>query len=246
MTTPIRPRVPQPREPDDKELRGRIVVVAAQNLVGEAVRMALHHRGFRAVSVRWPSEHRLLRESHRRVASAAPEAGILVCDLRDPARVREAKALIRSTPLRWLVLVDDPDSIQQGAMVSVGVRGVLAMSTGLDELSQTLSRVLSDEELMTPETRERLVRDWREQEATQRRINRQLASLTPREMQVLLCLYEGLPVKAIAGMLGVAEGTVRSQVKSVLRKLDVGSQLEAVAAVRQVHGGPGAPGGGGQ
>jgi DNA-binding CsgD family transcriptional regulator len=57
-------------------------------------------------------------------------------------------------------------------------------------------------------------------------------SLTPREREVLLLLYSGEPVSRIAALFDVSPATVRSQVKSVLRKLEVNSQLAAVAAVR--------------
>jgi two-component system, NarL family, nitrate/nitrite response regulator NarL len=57
-----------------------------------------------------------------------------------------------------------------------------------------------------------------------------MKSLTPREQTVLRMLYAGDGVRTISDLMGVTEATVRSQVKSVLRKLDVNSQLAAVAA----------------
>jgi DNA-binding NarL/FixJ family response regulator len=57
-----------------------------------------------------------------------------------------------------------------------------------------------------------------------------LGTLTDREVEVLQGLHEGLAVRVIADRSEVAEATVRSQVKAILRKLDVNSQLAAVAA----------------
>jgi DNA-binding NarL/FixJ family response regulator len=42
-------------------------------------------------------------------------------------------------------------------------------------------------------------------------------------------------VHSIAQRVGVAEGTVRSQLRSIFRKLGVRSQLQAVAAFRSVN-----------
>jgi two-component system nitrate/nitrite response regulator NarL len=56
-----------------------------------------------------------------------------------------------------------------------------------------------------------------------------LASLTTRERDVLRMLHLGRTVQQIAESHGVAPSTVRSQVRSVLRKLGVNSQLAAVA-----------------
>jgi DNA-binding NarL/FixJ family response regulator len=64
-----------------------------------------------------------------------------------------------------------------------------------------------------------------------------MRSLTPRERTVLRLLYAGDNVRSIALLLDVSEATVRSQVKSVLRKLDVNSQLAARAAFRRLQDG---------
>ena len=57
--------------------------------------------------------------------------------------------------------------------------------------------------------------------------------LTASEAAVLEALVDGCTVEVIAQRRGVAIGTVRSQVKALLRKLQVGSQLAAVARARE-------------
>lgn len=238
---PARPSVPRPRTPATDEPpvveanRGRVVVVAEQNLIGEAVRMALQSRGFQALSLHWPRSPRQLNETRRRVGVALPQAGLLYVDLDNPTRVREARALVRAVPLRWLMLVSDPESAHRGAMVAVGVRGIAEMSMSLQDLTYTLVGLIAGQRVMSPVTRDELVREWRAREARQHLMSSRLMTLTPREREVLEALYDGLAVKTISALLGIAEGTVRTQVKSVLRKLGVNSQLEAVAALRQVR-----------
>jgi DNA-binding NarL/FixJ family response regulator len=58
--------------------------------------------------------------------------------------------------------------------------------------------------------------------------------LTPRERQVLGRLIEGNSVRDIARANVVSEATVRTQVKSILGKLEVSSQLAAVGLAHQV------------
>lgn len=53
-------------------------------------------------------------------------------------------------------------------------------------------------------------------------------SVTPRELHVLALMGEGLDPRAIARRLGLSIHTVRGHVKSILQKLGVHSQLEAV------------------
>jgi DNA-binding NarL/FixJ family response regulator len=53
-------------------------------------------------------------------------------------------------------------------------------------------------------------------------------SLTPRELEVLNLIAEGLPNKAIAARLSIRESTVKDHVNSMLDKLGAQSRTEAV------------------
>ena len=53
--------------------------------------------------------------------------------------------------------------------------------------------------------------------------------LTPRELEVLQLLAEGVPNREIATRLGVQLTTARNHVQSILAKLGAHSKLEAVA-----------------
>jgi DNA-binding NarL/FixJ family response regulator len=58
---------------------------------------------------------------------------------------------------------------------------------------------------------------------------KRLATLTPREAQILEMLSNDRPLPGIAAELGLSHVTVRNHVQHVLRKLGVHSILEAVA-----------------
>ena len=59
-------------------------------------------------------------------------------------------------------------------------------------------------------------------------------SLTPREIQVLELLAEGLPNKAIAARLGISDQTVKFHVASIGGKLGAANRTDAVRlAVRR-------------
>lgn len=57
----------------------------------------------------------------------------------------------------------------------------------------------------------------------------QLASLTPRELEVLRLLTDGSSNKKIADSLYISVMTVRTHIQNILRKLEVHSKVEAVA-----------------
>ena len=59
--------------------------------------------------------------------------------------------------------------------------------------------------------------------------------LTPRQLEILRLMGDGVPAKRIASNLHVSVATVRNHIRAVLTSLDAHSQLEAVAAARK-HG----------
>lgn len=65
------------------------------------------------------------------------------------------------------------------------------------------------------------------------------ATLSPRESEVLVEMSSGLTNAEISVRLGVSEGTVKSYVKGVLRKLDVPSRAAAAAQLKRHRSVPG-------
>jgi DNA-binding NarL/FixJ family response regulator len=66
----------------------------------------------------------------------------------------------------------------------------------------------------------------------QRESDRLLASLTPREREVLSCLAEGAGRRDVAERLHLSANTVRTHLQNLMAKLGVHSTLEAVALTR--------------
>jgi DNA-binding NarL/FixJ family response regulator len=54
-------------------------------------------------------------------------------------------------------------------------------------------------------------------------------ALTPREIEVLTALADGLGNKAVARRLGISPHTVKFHIESLFRKLGAGCRAEAVA-----------------
>ena len=58
--------------------------------------------------------------------------------------------------------------------------------------------------------------------------------LTPRQLEVLALLCEGLPNKLIGRRLNIGNATVKIHVARILRALNVSSRLQAVIAARRL------------
>jgi two-component system nitrate/nitrite response regulator NarL len=207
----------------------RVAVVSDQPLVADVIAAALTHGGFACSRPDWPAG---VQASPR-----APRADValLVSDLDGASRIRGAVQLVSAVPACWVVLTQAPRGPVWGALLELGVVHVASSSTGLDEVVTLLGTVADGRALTGREERAALVRSWRDLLREHEDVVARLATMTPRETQVLQLLSAGSPPREIAHELGVAEATVRTQVKRLLRKLDVRSQLGAVAAFEHVR-----------
>jgi RNA polymerase sigma factor (sigma-70 family) len=214
--------------------RLRVLVASDQALIADAVRAALASRGHDALVIRWPGDARLPGPRRAVASPAAVEVGLLLSDLDRWSRIRAATLIVERINVPWVALTASPRGPAWGGLLAAGARVVLPGTTRLDSISELLLSVVRNE-IGTPEDeRLELEEAWREMRARHDEVAERLSRLTPREREVLRLMYAGQSVARIAEMLEVAPATVRSQVKSVLRKLDVNTQLAAVAAFDDV------------
>ncbi len=120
-----------------------------------------------------------------------------------------------------------------GECIEAGASGVISKSEGLDALLDGLDRALRGEALIREGDRQGLVTRVREARARERERLAPFGRLTSRERHVLALLMEGMSAEDIARREYVSLATVRSQIRAILTKLDVHSQLAAVALARR-------------
>lgn len=210
----------------------RVVLVSDRRLVGQAISAALNAQGFRSTVLEWP-ERRQTMVFRGRLARTGARVGLVLCDLRTPDRLRDVEVLVSRGPIRWLVLTDSLLGPRWGTVLTAGAVGVLPTTTTTAGLVAGLLETMAGRSPTPEPHRERAVREWEDVAVEQRDLVRRMELLTHREYEVLGSLYDGIGVREIAEASGVAEATVRSQVKSLRRKLGVDSQLAAVAMYRR-------------
>lgn len=66
------------------------------------------------------------------------------------------------------------------------------------------------------------------------RIAADRATLTPRELEILRLIADGLSDREVAATLFIGQGTVRSHLTNIFAKLDVGSRTGAIAVARRL------------
>ena len=114
-----------------------------------------------------------------------------------------------------------------------GARGYLLKDMEPDQLVDALTAVVEGETVVAPEMTSVLAKVVKGGELESDRPDR-FSALTPREFEILRHLAEGQSNKEIARDLGITDGTVKLHVRSILRKLEVRSRVEAaVIAVEE-------------
>jgi len=112
-----------------------------------------------------------------------------------------------------------------------GAAGYLLKSEPPERIAEFLRGVGDGEAALSGEVARRLLEEVRE--GGTRGVPDEIAlALSAREVEVLLLLDEHLGTEEIAARLFISEHTVRSHVKSLLRKLNVSSRREALEALQ--------------
>jgi DNA-binding NarL/FixJ family response regulator len=141
-------------------------------------------------------------------------------------------------PLRtagWTVLVitgtSDLDRI--AAAVAAGATNWIIKNVNFDEIARMAIDAAQGRGTLPPAERAALVARHRTNRVSQQSTRTRLGRLSPREREVLDRLADGASPATIAADGYVSIGTVRAHIRSILLKLEVNSQLAAVALARR-------------
>lgn len=149
---------------------------------------------------------------------------VLVWDMGyEPLSLVERAADVSKTPI--LALVADQAAAEEAAaaLIGAGVRGILLQAADRDALLAALCALARNLLVIDPVIMNALRAD-----TTERAIDPLVEALTPRELEVVHLLAEGLPNKTIAARLDISEHTVKFHVNAIMTKLNAQSRTEAV------------------
>ncbi len=133
-----------------------------------------------------------------------------------------------------MVLTASADREAHARAVEAGAAGVLHKSVRVGEVVESARRLMAGESLLSTDEVVELLRLAGRSREFGREAQRSVEQLTPRELEVLQALADGLSDKEISESLHVGVGTVRNHLMSVFGKLGVNSRLQAlVFALRQ-------------
>jgi DNA-binding NarL/FixJ family response regulator len=118
-----------------------------------------------------------------------------------------------------LVLSAHGDDAYVEQAVAMGAVGFLLKQTSSHDLAQAIREVHQGNTFFSPAVARRLQHPQRP--ASNRQIRKQMAQLSPRELEVLQLIAEGAPNKQVAGELGISIKTVEKHRQSLMNKLNI-------------------------
>ncbi len=202
-----------------------VLVVEDHALLAQSLVIALNAEGCRADMAEVIDRATLLEQ----VRTIRPGVVLLDLDLGVLGDGVELVKPLTELGARVLVVSGTTDRRRLAETVERGAVGFLSKTAHFEKLLSTILDVVAQRPVLSTAGRYALMSELRNARATHSRDFAPFMTLTPRERAVLSALARGQRAESIAATAVVSAATVRSQIRSMLAKLGVNSQLEAVA-----------------
>jgi DNA-binding NarL/FixJ family response regulator len=175
-------------------------------------------------------------------AAAREQAQVVLMDLRMPGMdgVDATRELNRTHPdIAVVVLTTFADDESILAALTAGARGYLTKDSGREDIARAIRAAAAGQAVLDRAVQARLIASTRPvgpASATARSGGPITAAptaaipadLTPRELEVLTLIGQGLPNRAIAEHLFVSEATVKTHINNLFAKADIRDRADAV------------------
>jgi DNA-binding NarL/FixJ family response regulator len=162
--------------------------------------------------------------------SLPPPGGIETCS--------RIKRELPSTAIIVLAVEEDEDALFDA--IKAGAAAFILKDVGPDDLLTIIRRVVNGEYLINdkvfskPAVASRVLKEFRELAVYGQDAAPIFAPLSPREVEILDNIAQGMTNKQVAYALSISEQTVKNHMSSILRKLSVNDRTQAVVyAMRQ-------------
>jgi len=211
----------------------RILIVDDHPLTRDALAGLLAQNGFEVVGQAASGA-----EAIASAAGLAPDLVLLDLSMPEMDGLTALPQIRAAAPnAEVVVLTAAEDETNLLGAIRAGAAGYLLKSEPPERIAAFLDGVAQGEAALSGQIARRLLDQVRHGNGRGFGVPDQIAAaLSAREVEVLLLLDEHLGTDEIAKRLFISEHTVRSHVKSLLRKLEVSSRREALEALAAARG----------
>jgi DNA-binding NarL/FixJ family response regulator len=209
--------------------RLRALLADPDPLVRGVVRDELRNAGFIVVADTGDG-----RDALDLVRFYRPDLAVMEARLPSLETVSAIRTIARDVPqTRVVILSADPDEELGLELLRAGAVGYLSKDGGVAALPRTLAKVAAGEAAVPRTLSMRVLESLRR--VPDRGWRPLHSQLTTREWEVIELLSAGAGTQDIAAELVLSPATVYGHVKNIMRKLEVRSRSEAVAAAQRLR-----------
>lgn len=151
---------------------------------------------------------------------------IVIMDLQMPVKdgLAATREITQADPhAQVLVLTSFPDDDNVYAAIKAGAMGFLLKDSSAEYLLDAIRTVSRGESVLHPTIARKLMQEIRQPP----RLPPTTEPLTPREVEVLGCLTQGMANQQIARQLSISVRTVSAHVRNILDKLHLANRTQA-------------------
>jgi DNA-binding NarL/FixJ family response regulator len=171
----------------------------------------------------------------------SPDIILMDLNLPSPGGIETTQRIKRELqPAGIIVLAVNEDEEALFDAIKAGAAAFILKEVGPDDLVTIIRRVFNGEYLINdkvfakPAVASRVLKEFRELAVYGQEAAPIFAPLSPREVEILDNIAQGMTNKQVAYALSISEQTVKNHMSSILRKLSVNDRTQAVVyAMRQ-------------
>ncbi len=207
---------------------------------------ALFRVGIRQILEREPDFEIVAEADDARSAMDAafatnPDVILMDLSLPSPGGIETTQRVKRELPAAAIVVLsteEDEDALFDA--IKAGAAAFILKDIAPEDLVMVIRRVVAGEYLINdkvfskPAVASRVLKEFRELAVYGQEAAPIFAPLSPREVEILDNIAQGMTNKQVAYALSISEQTVKNHMSSILRKLSVNDRTQAVVyAMRQ-------------
>jgi DNA-binding NarL/FixJ family response regulator len=175
------------------------------------------------------------RQAIEQYETLAPDLLILDISMPDLNGMEVAREVLSKNPLASIIILsmyDDEEYVSR--CLEIGVKGYVVKNESGSELEYAIKSVLQGKNYFSRQAQDVIFKKY-SHAVTKKKQREELIRLTPREIEIIRLIAEGLTSQQMADKLFISPRTVETHRANLMKKVGVKNAIELVKKVQQLE-----------